>query len=69
METIRLEIAGYAAGSNEPIENALRMVPGVISVRGEPAGKGVRVEVSDTVTADELIAALSKAGYIATLAG
>ena len=69
METIRLEIAGFAAASHEAIENALRMVPGVMSVRVDPAGRGVRVEVTDTVKADDLIAALGKAGYIATLSG
>ena len=68
MEIIRLNIAGLA-GTNEAVENALRTVPGVMSVRADPAGHGVRVEVIETVTADELIAAVQKAGYVATLAG
>ena len=69
METIRLDIGGFAAASHEGVENALRIVPGVMSVRADPDGRGVRVEVTDTVKADDLIAALFKAGYIATLSG
>ena len=68
METIRLEIAGLA-GANEAVENALRTVPGVMSVRADPAGNGVRVEVTESVKGDDLIAAVGKAGYIAVLAG
>ena len=69
METIRLEIAGFAAASHHAVENALRIVPGVMSVRADPAGHGVHVEVTDTIKADDLVVALSKAGYIATLSG
>ncbi len=69
MEPIRLEIADLAAGANEAVENAIRMVPGVMSVRADPAGNGVRVEAVENVKVDDLIAAVRKAGYIATLAG
>lgn len=69
MEPIRLEIAGLAAGANEAVENALRTVPGVMSVRSDPAGNGVRIEAVDDIDVEELIAAVGKAGYIATLAG
>lgn len=69
MDTIRLEIADAAMASKDAVENALRIVPGVMSVRADPAGHGVHVEVTDTTKADDLIVALGKAGYIATLSG
>ncbi len=69
MEPIRLEIPGLAAGGADAVENALRMVPGVLSVRSDPAGHAVRVEAVENVKIEELIAAVQKAGYIATLAG
>jgi copper chaperone CopZ len=69
MDIIRLEIADAAAAPKDAVENALRIVPGVMSVRADPAGHGVHVEVTDTITADDLIVALGKAGYIATLSG
>jgi copper chaperone CopZ len=51
------------------VENALRLVPGVISVHADPAAHSVVVEAGDSVEIDELIAAVQKAGYIATLVG
>jgi copper chaperone CopZ len=69
MEPIRLEIPGLAAGGADAVENALRMVPGVLSVRSDPAGQSVRVEAVEDVKIEELIAAVQKAGYIATFVG
>lgn len=69
MEPIRLEIAGLAAGASEGVENAIRTVPGVMSVRADPAGHGVHIEAVEDIDVDEIIAAVQKAGYIATLAG
>ena len=70
MEPIRLAIQNVAASAGaETVENAIRMVPGVISVRTEPSGHEVLVEAADNVGPDELIAAARKAGYIAVLAG
>jgi copper chaperone CopZ len=69
MEPIRLKIEGRVGGSSEGVENALRTVPGVMSVRADPTGNGVHVEAAEGVKADDLIAAARKAGYITTLAG
>ena len=71
MQPIRLKIegAGATAGIGE-IENALRTVPGVLSVRLDPVpGQGLHVEAADTVDPQLLIEAVQNAGYIATLIG
>ena len=69
MQPIRLEIVDLGAtGGLEAVENALRTVPGVMSVRLDPRGEGVHVEAADSVNADDLLAAVQKAGYIAALA-
>lgn len=69
MEPIRLKIEGMAAsGSVEAVENALRMVPGVLSVRPGSASD-VIVEAAENVDPDDLVAAARKAGYIATPVG
>ena len=70
MRPIRLTIQEIASpGSVETVENALRLVPGVISVHADPAAPSVVGEAGDSVEIDELIAAVQKAGYIATLVG
>ena len=70
MEPIRLAIQGLAsAASLEPVEEALRMVPGVMSVRPDSSGNVILVEAADTVRGDDLVAALLKAGFVAALAG
>jgi hypothetical protein len=70
MEPIRLTIErGDKPGAAAEVENALRMVPGVLSVRLQPHGADVVVEAADSVAPDELIAAARKAGYVATLSG
>ena len=70
MRPIRLTIQEIASpGSVETVENALRMVPGVISVHADPPAHGVVVEAGDSIEIDDLIAAVQKAGYIATLVG
>ena len=70
MRPIRLTIQEIVSpGSVETVENALRLVPGVISVHADPAAHSVVVEAGDSVEIDELIAAVQKAGYIATLVG
>lgn len=71
MQPVRLKIveagAGAAAGLTAA-ENALRMVPGVLSARAEPAsGDEVRVEAADTLDPELLIEALQDAGFVATL--
>jgi hypothetical protein len=57
------------AGAFDAVETAARMVPGVISVRPDTTGRGVLVEAAKGVQPDDLIAALLKAGFVATLAG
>jgi copper chaperone CopZ len=70
MDPIRLSIESMAsAGGIDAVENAIRMVPGVLSVRADSSGTCVLVEAADSVASDDLIAAALKAGYIATLAG
>ena len=69
MQPIRLQIAGFAAGAEGVIEPALRRVPGVMSVRFDPADQTVSVEAGDTVRADDLVAAVRDAGYNAVLVG
>lgn len=70
MEPIRLSIEGLAsAAAAQPAAEALRMVPGVISVRPDSSGNAVLVEAAEGVQADDLIAALLKAGFVATRAG
>jgi copper chaperone CopZ len=70
MRPIRLTVQPVASpGSPEAVENALRLVPGVISVHADPAGHGVVVEAAESVDVDDLIAVVQKAGYIATLVG
>jgi copper chaperone CopZ len=68
MEPIRLRLEGPASvGAMEAVENALRLVPGVISVRADPAAHEVHVTAAESVDADELIKAAQKTGAIATL--
>ena len=70
MEPIRLGIEDMAsAGSLELVANALRMVPGVISVRPVPGAQEFRVEAAENVDPDELVAAAQKAGCIASVIG
>ena len=70
MRPIRLTIQDIASpGSVEAVENALRLVPGVISVHPDLAAHGIVVEAGESVDIDALIAAVQKAGYIATLVG
>ena len=69
MQPIRLTIHDIAsAGALQAVENALRLVPGVISVRPDPAGHDVLVEAGENVNVDDLVAAVQKAGYVATVA-
>lgn len=70
MDPIRLAIEGVAsAAATQAVENAIRMVPGVVSVRHDSSGNGVTVDAAENVRADDLIAAVAKAGYVATLEG
>ena len=70
MEPIRLQLEEPAtAGALEAVENALRLVPGVMSVRADPAGNEIHVTAAESVDADDLIKAAQKTGAIATLAG
>ena len=70
MNTTRLSVDGLASGDGAAaIEHALQMVPGVIRVRPAPADRAIDVEAAETVTASDLIAAVEKAGYSASLAG
>jgi hypothetical protein len=70
MEPIRLHIeSATAAGAPDTLEDALRMVAGVVGVRLAPGGDDVLVEAAETIDADELIAAALKAGYVVTVAG
>ena len=70
MEPSRLILEGApSVGALEAVENALRMVPGVMSVRADPAGKELHVSAAESVDPDELIKAAEKTGAIATLAG
>jgi hypothetical protein len=70
MNPIHLLIQGLgSSGTLDAVEAALRMVPGVLSVRLDTTGRGVLVEAADTVEPENVIAALLKAGYVATLAG
>ena len=70
MEPIRLRLEGAAsAGALRAVENALRTVPGVLSVRADPAGNEIHVSASESVDPDDLIKAAQKAGSVATLAG
>jgi copper chaperone CopZ len=70
MEPIRLTIERAGApGAAAAVEDALRMVPGVLSARVQPHGNDVVVEAADNVDPEELIAAAQKAGFTATLAG
>jgi copper chaperone CopZ len=70
MHPIRLTIQEIASpGSIDAVENALRLIPGVVSVHADPASRGVVVEAGASVDVDDLIAAVQKAGYIATLVG
>ena len=68
MRPIRLTIRDLASpGTVDTVENALRMVPGVISVHADLADHSVVVEAAESVDVDMLVAAVQKAGYIATL--
>jgi copper chaperone CopZ len=70
MEPIRLTIERAGApGAATAVEEALRMVPGVVSVRVQPHGADVVVEAADNVDPEDLIAAAQKAGFVVTLAG
>jgi DNA-binding transcriptional MocR family regulator len=70
MQPIRLTIQPTdAPGSPAVLEDALRLVPGVISVHAVPGGMELIVEAAASVRADDLIAAARKAGYIAVVAG
>ena len=70
MDVIRLDISGMSApGTPAGAEAALREVAGVLAVHAEAGGRSLEIHVSPTVTAAALIAAVERAGYVATLAG
>lgn len=70
MDVVRLDISELAGADNlAAIEAAIRTVPGVLSVHADPAGHAVDVHVAPTVTGDEIVAAVTRAGYVATIAG
>jgi hypothetical protein len=70
MEPIRLAVERMAsAGPLEAMENALRTVPGVISVRTAPSGSEVLVEAVETIEPDDLVKAAQNAGYVVTIVG
>lgn len=70
MDVVRLELSELAAPDNlAAIEAAIREVPGVVSVHADPAGHAVDVQIAPTVTGDEIVAAVERAGYVATVAG
>ena len=69
MEPIRLTLVGPGAPILTEVENALRIVPGVISVRMAPTGHDVLVEAAGNLDPSQLVEALQKAGHIATVSG
>ena len=70
MDVIRLDIFGIGApGTPAGAEAAIREVAGVLSVHADPGGTSLEIHVAPTVTAAALIAAVERAGYVATLAG
>jgi hypothetical protein len=70
MDVIRLDIAGTGApGTPAGAEAVIRDVPGVLSVHARRDGRSLEIHVAPTVTAAALIAAVERAGYVATLAG
>jgi copper chaperone CopZ len=70
MKPTRLKIESMAStGGGETLEDALRLVPGVMSVRTEPGASDVLVEAAENVEPADLVAAAQKAGYVVVLAG
>jgi copper chaperone CopZ len=71
MEPIRLRIEGGSGpGGIEAVENALRTVPGVMSVRlAAVARDEILVEAAETVSAESLVEAVENAGHIAVVIG
>jgi copper chaperone CopZ len=64
MEIIRLRVEGMAcSGCTHAVETALQTVPGVIRVRADLEAGSAEVEAADTVTGQQLVAALEEAGY------
>ncbi|HEX9904605.1 MAG TPA: hypothetical protein VGA77_06545 [Propylenella sp.] len=70
MQPIRLRIEDAAAGGIDALLHALGAVPGVMSVRVDPArGDEVRVEASESLDPMLLVEAAQHAGYLATVIG
>lgn len=71
MQPIRLKILGMApVGGLAAVESALAAVPGVVSVRMDPASADeFHVEAADTVNPDRLLEAVQHAGFVAAVVG
>ena len=70
MELVKLKVEGMeSSGCAHSVEHALQLVPGVLRVRADPIDGSADVEKADTVTAQQLIDAVQKAGYSAHVAG
>ena len=66
MELVKLKIEGMETGDcAHAVEHAIQLVPGVLRVRADFADGSADVEKAETVTAQQLIDALEKAGYSA----
>jgi len=66
MELVKLKVEGMErSGCAHTVEHALQLVPGVLSVRADLADGTADVEKAETVTAQQLIDAVEKAGYTA----
>lgn len=70
MATMQLRVEGMdCGGCARAVEIALQTVPGVLRARVDLAGNTADAEVGDTVTPQQLIAAVEKAGFQAEIAG
>lgn len=66
MELVKLKIEGMESdGCTHAVEHAIQLVPGVLRVRADLVDGSADVEKAETVTAQQLIDALAKAGYSA----
>lgn len=66
MELVKLKIEGMeGSGCAHAVEHAIQLVPGVLRVRADLADGSADVEKAETVTAQQLIDAVAKAGYSA----
>ena len=69
MDLVKLRIEGMeSSGCARSVEHALQLVPGVLRVRTNLVEGTADVEKADTVTAQQLIDAVQKAGYTARVA-